>query len=57
MSYAVLGREDWLEVDQAKWTIEFWQNAQGRKPVLDWIKGDLTKGKRFALGKAMQHVL
>lgn len=44
-------------MEQAKWTIEFWENTQGRKPVLDWIKGDLTKGKRFAVGKAMEHVL
>jgi hypothetical protein len=36
--------------------IEFYEEA-GRRPVLDWIKDDLTPIKRRALGTAMRTVL
>lgn len=39
------------------YAIEFWEDEQGRKPVLLWIRDDLTREQRAALGKAMQHVL
>lgn len=32
-------------------------SSSGRKPVLDWIKNDLSDEQRAALGKAMQHTL
>ena len=37
--------------------IEFWADEAGRKPVLEWIKSDLSGEQRAALGKAMQHTL
>lgn len=40
-----------------RFSIEFWQDEHGRKPVLDWIKNDLAVEQRAALGKAMQHTL
>lgn len=39
------------------YAIEFWEDEQGQKPVLEWIRGELTREQRAALGKAMQHVL
>ncbi len=39
------------------YAIEFWEDEKGRKPVLQWIRDDLTREQRAALGKAMQHVL
>ena len=39
------------------YTIEFWEDDQGRKPVLGWIKDDLTPTQRRALGRAMHDVL
>ena len=42
---------------ERRFAIEFWQDEQGRKPVLDWIKNDLSAEQRAALGKAMQHTL
>ncbi len=40
-----------------RWEIEFFQTDEGEKPVLDWIKRDLTPTKRRALGTAMRRVL
>lgn len=37
--------------------IEFYEDDAGAKPVLDWIKNDLTPTKRRALGSAMRRVL
>lgn len=39
------------------WEIEFFEADDGRKPVLDWIKSDLSPTKRRALGSAMRRVL
>lgn len=39
------------------WEIEFFETDDGRKPVLDWIKNDLTPTKRRTLGSAMRRVL
>jgi hypothetical protein len=39
------------------WTIEFFETDNGEKPVLKWIKEDLTPTKRRALGSAMRRVL
>lgn len=38
-------------------TIEFFEDDDGRKPVLDWIKNDLSLTKRLALGNAMREIL
>lgn len=46
----------WL-VPNRRYSIEFWQDENGRKPVLDWIKNELADEQRAALGKAMQHTL
>ena len=40
-----------------EYAVEFWEDEQGRKPVLQWIRDDLTREQRAALGKAMQHIL
>jgi hypothetical protein len=40
-----------------KWEIEFFETDQGRKPVLEWIKDDLSPTKRRAIGTAMRRVL
>lgn len=37
--------------------IEFYAAPDGSKPVLDWIKNDLTPTKRRALGSAMRRIL
>ncbi len=42
---------------EAPWTIDFWEDDDGNKPVLNWIKNDLTPTQRRALGSAMRHVL
>jgi len=39
------------------YTIEFWEDDRGHKPVLDWIKNDLTPTQRRALGTAMLGIL
>jgi hypothetical protein len=39
------------------WEIEFYKDDDGRQPVLDWIKDELTPTKRRALGTAMRRVL
>jgi hypothetical protein len=39
------------------YTIEFWEDEHGRKPVLEWIKNDLTPTQRRALGTAMRTLL
>lgn len=39
------------------WTIEFFETDAGEKPVLKWIKEDLTPTKRRALGSALRRVL
>lgn len=40
-----------------KWEIVFFETDDGKKPVLDWIKNDLSPTKRRALGTAMRRVL
>jgi hypothetical protein len=40
-----------------KWDITFFETDDGEKPVLDWIKNDLSPTKRRALGTAMRRVL
>jgi len=40
-----------------EWEIEFFEDEQGRKPVLAWITGELSATKRRALGTAMRRVL
>jgi hypothetical protein len=49
----ILGPDGLMRV----WGIEFFENDDGRKPVLDWIKNDLSPTKRRALGSAMRRVL
>lgn len=39
------------------WEIEFYENAAGEKPVLRWIKYELSPTKRRALGTAMRRLL
>jgi len=39
------------------YAIEFFEEDDGRKPVLGWIKEELSRTKRQAIGAAMQHVL
>lgn len=39
------------------WEIEFFETNDGRKPVLEWIKTDLSPTKRRALGTSMRRVL
>jgi hypothetical protein len=39
------------------YTIEFWEDEHGRKPVLEWIKNELTPTQRRALGTAMRTAL
>jgi hypothetical protein len=38
------------------WTIEFYEDEDGRKPVLAWIKDELTATKKRALGTAMRQI-
>jgi hypothetical protein len=40
-----------------KWEIEFFETDEGRKPVRDWIKDELSPTKRRAIGTAMRRVL
>ncbi len=40
-----------------RWQIEFFETDEGEKPVLRWIKEELTPTKRRALGTAMRRVL
>lgn len=40
-----------------RWEIDFFETDGGRKPVLDWIKHELSPTKRRALGTAMRRVL
>jgi len=42
---------------QRLWEIEFYEDDSGNKPVLRWIKEDLTPTKRRALGTAMRRML
>jgi hypothetical protein len=44
-------------VSERRFHIEFWEDERGAKPVLDWLKNDLSDEQRAALGKAMQHSL
>jgi hypothetical protein len=39
------------------WVLEFFDTDEGEKPVLRWIKEDLSPTKRRALGSAMRRVL
>jgi len=43
--------------DAPPFRIEFWEDEHGAKPVLEWIRGELTPEQRAALGKSMQHTL
>lgn len=40
-----------------RWRIAFYETESGAKPVLDWIKYELTPTKRRALGTAMRRML
>lgn len=37
--------------------IQFFEDASGSKPVLDWIKNELSPTKRRALGTALRRIL
>lgn len=39
------------------WEIEFFETDDGRKPVLEWIRDELSPTKRRAIGTAMRRVL
>jgi hypothetical protein len=39
------------------WTVEFYEDEYGHKPVLAWIKDELSPTKRRALGTAMRQIL
>lgn len=41
----------------SQYEIEFYEDVDGTKPVLEWIKGDLSPTKRRAIGTAMREVL
>jgi phage-related protein len=43
--------------EEHPYQIEFYEDAQGRKPVLDWIRNDLSPYQRRALGRAMLRIL
>lgn len=40
-----------------RFELEFFEDAAGSKPVLNWIKNDLSFTKRAALGNAMREIL
>ena len=42
---------------ERRFHIEFWEDERGAKPVLDWIRHDLTAEQRAALGTGMRHTL
>lgn len=42
---------------ERRFRIEFWEDERGTKPVLDWIKHDLSAEHRAALGTGMRHTL
>jgi hypothetical protein len=44
------------DANPSPYTIEFYEEA-GRKPVLEWIRNDLTPYKRRPLGIAMREIL
>jgi len=46
-----------MSTPTSPYTIEFWEDDDGRKPVLEWIKNDLTPTQRRALGAAMRSFL
>ena len=39
------------------YTLEFYEDERGDKPVLRWIREELTRTQRAALGQAMREVL
>jgi len=41
----------------AKYEIEFYEDERGDRPVLRWIREELTREQRTALGRAMRDVL
>lgn len=41
----------------ATYRLEFYEDARGDKPVLRWIREELTRTQRAALGRAMREVL
>jgi len=51
------GKRRGLDGLERNWEIEFYETGDGRRPVLEWIKHDLTPTKRRALGSAMRRVL
>jgi len=41
----------------ATYTLEFYEDERGDRPVLRWIREELTPTQRAALGQAMREVL
>ncbi|HET9596558.1 MAG TPA: hypothetical protein VFP65_13300, partial [Anaeromyxobacteraceae bacterium] len=41
----------------ATYRLEFYEDERGDKPVLRWIREELTREQRTALGRAMRDVL
>jgi Gp49-like protein DUF891 len=41
----------------ATYTLEFYEDERGDKPVLRWIREDLSRTQRATLGQAMREVL
>ena len=41
----------------ATYCLEFYEDERGHKPVLGWIREELTRVQRAALGRAMREVL
>jgi len=48
---------DTVPASRPSFTIEFYEDAQGRKPVLRWIEKELKPTQRRALVAAMQEIL
>ncbi len=41
----------------ATYELEFYEDQNGDKPVLRWVREDLTRTQRLALGQAMREML
>lgn len=46
-----------MDDDPYPYELEFWTDDHGQEPCFDWIKSDLSKTKRRAIGRAMRRVL
>jgi putative component of toxin-antitoxin plasmid stabilization module len=46
-----------VAVNEPDYTLEFYRDANGRQPVLDWLREELDPSKRRALGVAMLYIL